>query len=228
MSGYKKMSALELRALLSLAELGACTSLCSISSSRLSRHLGVSQQSAARRIIALEQRGYIEREVNPKGQLIRVNLKGKGALKSLHHLLKEVFEEDESSALFISGEVISGMGDGSYYMSLKEYFEQFRKKLGFLPYRGTLNLRLKTEEDIRVRRTLEALQGIQVKGFARLGRVFGGVRCFRSEIEGVKCAVVIPDKTHHSLNTIEVIAEENLRERLNLEDSEVVNVKILT
>ena len=34
------------------------------------------------------------------------------------------------------------MGEGSYYMSLKGYKKQFKEKLGYEPFPGTLNLKL--------------------------------------------------------------------------------------
>lgn len=41
---------------------------------------------------------------------------------------------------YFTGRVFSGVGEGSFYVSL--YSKKFLEKLGFRPYPGTLNLRL--------------------------------------------------------------------------------------
>ena len=40
----------------------------------------------------------------------------------------------------IEGEVKSGLGKGSYFMSQEFYSNEFRKNLGFVPFPGTLNV----------------------------------------------------------------------------------------
>jgi len=228
MSSYKKTSNyIDVETLISLAEAGACDSLSLISSERISLKLEVSQQSAARRIKRLEDKGYIEREVTARGQKIRITAKGKETLKNLYTSLRKIFDICDTSALFISGEVTSGMGEGKYYVSREEYMRQFREKLGFEPYPGTLNIRLITEEDIRLRKALSELEGIAIEGFVHETRTFGDAKCFRCEIEGREGAVVIPVRTHHTLTTLEVIAPEKLRENLQLKDGDIVTLKVL-
>jgi len=224
MSRYNKMSARDFTTLFSLVELGACGSLTETSSGRLSEILDVSQQSASRRLKHLEGEGYIAREVTPRGQKVKITSKGLEELRSLFHLLQEVFEA-RGVPVHLSGEVTSGMGDGSYYMGIEEYAEQFKEKLGFEPYPGTLNLKLATGEDIRQRAALAQMRGIYIEGFSKGGRRFGAVRCFRGEVCGRECAAVMPARTHH-LATIELIAPEKLRESLNLRDGDIVDLVI--
>lgn len=50
--------------------------------------------------------------------------------------------------MIIEGEVVSGLGEGRYFLSLPPYKEIFKKILGFEPYEGTLNLKLDREFDI--------------------------------------------------------------------------------
>jgi riboflavin kinase len=120
------------------------------------------------------------------------------------------------------------MGEGRYYMELSGYKNQFIERLGFKPYPGTLNLRLKTEEDIRGRQILRDIEGIEINGFVSGERTFGPVKCFIAKIDGVEGAVIIPMRTHHGFNTLEVIAPENIRERLGLNDGDIVTVKVIT
>ena len=40
------------------------------------------------------------------------------------------------------GRVVGGLGQGQYYISRKGYRHQFIQKLGFVPFPGTLNIKL--------------------------------------------------------------------------------------
>ena len=40
----------------------------------------------------------------------------------------------------IEGEIVSGLGKGSYFLSQEFYTKEFEKNLGFIPYPGTLNV----------------------------------------------------------------------------------------
>lgn len=227
MSSYKKTgNYIDVETLISLAEAGGCDSLSLTSSRRLSLMLGVSQQSAARRIKKLEEKGYIEREVTAGGQKIRITSEGKEILKILYIRLRKIFEICDTSTIFISGEVTSGMGEGKYYISRSEYMNQFKEKLDFEPYSGTLNIKLITEEDLKLKKALSEFEGITIDGFVHETRTFGDARCFMCEIEGRECAVILPIRTHHTLTTLEVIAPEKLRDNLQLKDGDIITLKI--
>ncbi|WP_457554685.1 DUF120 domain-containing protein [Candidatus Pyrohabitans sp.] len=217
---------MELAALIALAKAGAYQGYAFISSAQLASELGTSQQTASRRLKLLESRGYIAREVSPRGQRVKLTARGKRTLGELYAELRTILGDSGKAALTLCGEVSSGLGEGSYYMSLKGYVRQFEDKLGFTPFPGTLNLTLKTREDIRSRQELVNMGGIAVKGFVHGGRRLGDVTCFHAELRGERAAVVLPARTHHSLATLEVIAPVNLRQRLGLRDGDVVAVKV--
>lgn len=199
-----------------------------VSSSKLAGDLKVSQQTASRRIKELESEGYIIREILPRGQRVKMTPKATEVLRRLHVDLDKALKDLDSCVYNVTGEVVSGMGEGRYYMELSGYKNQFIERLGFKPYPGTLNLRLKTEEDIRGRQILRDIEGIEINGFVSGERTFGPVKCFIAKIDGVEGAVIIPMRTHHGFNTLEVIAPENIRERLGLNDGDIVTVKVIT
>jgi len=199
-----------------------------VSSSKLAGDLKVSQQTASRRIKELESEGYIIREILPRGQRVKMTPKATEVLRRIHVDLDKALKDLDSCVYNVTGEVISGMGEGRYYMELSGYKNQFIERLGFKPYPGTLNLRLKTEEDIRGRQILRDIEGIEINGFVSGERTFGPVKCFIAKIDGVEGAVIIPMRTHHGFNTLEVIAPENIRERLGLNDGDIVTVKVIT
>lgn len=217
---------MDLNSLLILSKKGCYKGFKSISSSEFAQDLDTSQQTASRRLKELEDEELIAREILPKGQKIKITNKGVETLRSIYHDMKSVFEDDGGINLRISGEVGSGMGEGRYYMQIPGYAEQFQKMLGFLPYPGTLNLRLKTDEDMKMRHRLLEMKGIDIEGFKHNDRVLGSVKCFMIEIEGIKGAIVIPARTHHTIATLEIISPLKIREKLDLKDGDIVTVKV--
>lgn len=199
-----------------------------VSSSELAKELKVSQQTASRRLKELESEGYITREILPKGQRIRMTPKATEVLRRLHVDLEKALKDIDSFVYDVTGEVISGMGEGKYYMELSGYKDQFMERLGFMPYPGTLNLRLKTGEDVKARQILNDLEGIEIEGFTSGERTFGPVKCFMAKMNGVDGAVIMPVRTHHGFNTLEVIAPENIRKRLKLSEGDTLTVKVIT
>jgi len=119
---------------------------------------------------------------------------------------------------------VSGVGEGRYYVSQKEYLAQFGKALGFEPYPGTLNLDLDEAEASKLQ-MLDAAEGVVLRGFNSQGRTFGDVKCFRAKISDVECAVIIPKRTHYR-HTVEVVAAKRLREALGIKDGGAVELVI--
>jgi riboflavin kinase len=212
--------------LLSLAKIGCCEKMMEFSSSDLAKRMQTSQQTASRKIRKLEKEGYIAREMIARGQRIKLTSKGINALKQIYTDLEKIFDKAEKLSYRLTGEVCSGIGEGGYYMKIAGYREQFEEKLGFLPYPGTLNLKLKTSEDREVRQILQKLRGIEIVGFAMDDRTFGAVKCFKAEIDGIRGAIVIPDRTHHGFDAVEIIAKEKIRDALKLKDGDIVTVRV--
>lgn len=199
-----------------------------VSSGKLASELNVSQQTASRRIKELESKGYIVREILPRGQRVKLTPKGTETLRRLHIDLEKALKDLDSRVYNVTGEIVSGMGEGRYYMELPGYKKQFKKKLGFTPYPGTLNLKLNSEADIRGRQILQDTQGIEIEGFKSGERTFGAVKCFMAKIDGVEGAVIIPMRTHHGFNTLEIIAPENIQDKTGLGEGDTVTIKVIT
>ncbi|MGQ9551608.1 MAG: DUF120 domain-containing protein [Candidatus Bathycorpusculaceae bacterium] len=124
----------------------------------------------------------------------------------------------------ISGKVSSGRGEGEKFIELPWVKEQIEAKLGFAPHPGTLNIRL-SNETIKLKKLLKKAKSIVIcpaDGFC-LGR------CFKAYLASdVECAVVIPEVADYPEDLLEVIAPANLREKLQLRDGDVVEIKIVT
>jgi riboflavin kinase len=212
-------------ALLHLAKLGALRKGVFINTFELAKELGTSQQTASRRVLELETKGYIRRSVSRKGQTIVVTEKGAQQLMAVYAILHASLSEALRS-IVMTGEVFTGLGEGAYYVSLNGYRMQIIEKLGFDPYPGTLNLKLTDSSDIYFRDVLSHRAGILIKGFSDGKRTYGSVKAFKAKVRGIDAAVLLIERTHYGRDILEVIAPVNLRQALNLKDGDRVSVEV--
>ncbi len=205
-----------------LAFLGAHRKPLELSSAEFGLYIDSSQQTAARKLKSLEEENLISRQVLPDGQLVSITKNGLLALQKELYDYQEIFSGNGSNKT-LSGKVITGLGEGQYYISLEGYRKQFRKKLGFDPYPGTLNIKLDTQS-IELRKRITG--HIRISGFTDQNRTFGKGSCFFVRISGVKGAVITPERTHYPEDIIEIIAPVNLRNHLDIVDGSAVQVEV--
>ncbi len=209
--------------LLVLAQLGAVTNSIRTSTPRLALLLNTSQQTASRRLAALEQNGWIQRILTNRGQLIRIESKGVAELTHVQSILEVAMTKKRSVTL--RGRIFTGLGEGAYYVQLEGYRKQFRKKLGYTPFPGTLNIQLHTDADVNEFRLLKATIGIEINGFTTGDRSFGPVACYLATVNNQqKAAILQIERTHHHPNVVEIIAPVNLREKLRISDGDIITV----
>lgn len=208
-----------------LAISGCIYNFVSIKTTSLKTSLGISQQSISRWLIELEKYGLIHREFQGKNQMIKISDKGLSILRELYVNLSMIFGEF-AKKLKVNGIVFTGLGEGAFYTSIPEYKKQFIEKLGFDPYPGTLNLKLKRPSDIEVKRILKSLPGIPIHGFSNGHRSYGGAKCFKARINGIDCALILVERTHYGDDVIEVLAPLKIRDALKLVDGSEVEIEI--
>ena len=206
-----------------LKKLSGNPSSVEISSSDLAEELGVSQQSASNYIIHLSGEGFIERHMSGRRQAIVLTQKGLEVLYNELNTLNVLLESEES--IIVKGRVSSGLGEGRYYISRKNYVIQFQQKLGYVPYMGTLNITVDPDYRNHYIR-LRTAQGLRIEGFKTEDRTFGPVKAFKSTFYGSDCAIIMPDRTLHS-DVVEIISVDYLRGKYNLKDGDSVSIKVL-
>jgi riboflavin kinase len=125
------------------------------------------------------------------------------------------------------GTVISGLKKAGTFMQKEVYQKQYLKKLGFVPYNGTLNVKLNEDIEINLKEKYENQLKI-INGNETLGDVYflNAELSDLSKKHSQKGAILFPTKTVHKLDTIEFIAEKNLRENMNLKDNTEVIITI--
>lgn len=201
-----------------------------ISSMDFGELLDVSQQTASRRFSDLEDLGWIERKMRGTDHIVRITKEGADILLAMYKSLKEILED-----ILIVGEVTSGLKEGAYYVSIKGYYQQFKDKLGFTPYKGTLNLELSDLNYSLLRENIKNRIPIVIEGFKdeQSERRYGDVECydcFLSRLDNQerkrKAAILDIERTHHKENIVEILAEPYLRDYFNLKDGDRLRIEL--
>ncbi|MCX9075381.1 MAG: winged helix-turn-helix domain-containing protein/riboflavin kinase [Candidatus Methanoperedens sp.] len=214
---------MDILSLKKLALLGAHQKPLELSCSEFASHIDASPQTAARKLKSLEDGKLIMRQILHDGQLISITKNGVMELQREFNDYKAIFSGNGHKR-FLTGRVITGLGEGQYYISLEGYRIQFREKLGFEPYPGTLNIKL-DDQSTELRKGIRA--NVRISGFKNESRTFGSGSCFNVSISNISGAVIVPERTHYPVDIIEVIAPVNLREYLNLKDGSIVQVEVI-
>lgn len=207
--------------------LGARHNYVEVTTRELSRSINRSQQSASKHLLDLESVGYVDRI--RKGHTIRIKITDKGYMQiySLYEKLRSAFESTVGDVITLEGRVVSGMGEGAYYMSLEGYRKQFREKLGYEPFPGTLNIKLSDPISMQSRRDLSTHPSIFIEGFSDKLRTYGWVRCYPAEInDGLveNAALLILERTHYDDSTIEIIAPISIKENAKIKNGDRISI----
>ena len=214
--------------LYSLLMLGGGKSPVKVSTTELSRVLGGSQQSASRHLQLLEELELVTRRIDSDGSLVTITEAGLSALDEVLQELKTHLEGSGSEVFVFDGTVVSGLFEGAYYISRDGYRNQIREKLGFDPFPGTLNVKLK-QEDFEKRRRLEKHPSVILEGFKDGERSFGACKVYplllNDEIRG---ALIVADRTIHDLSTMEIVSPVYLRRHFELSDGDKIKVSFLS
>ncbi len=184
----------------------------------ISKELSISQQTISRKLKEMESKELIKRTASPNGMVISLDNKGRELLQKNYQELNHVFKVKKTS---ITGIIEKGIGEGSYYVSQAQYQKQFKAKLGFSPYQGTLNIRIDKEE---LTKFLANKEKIDINGFTTKTRTFGKIAAYKIKINNTEATIVIPERTRHADDIIEVVAPVNLRDSLKLDDSNKVKI----
>ena len=124
-----------------------------------------------------------------------------------------------------AGWVASGVGRGAEFLRLGWVLDELRRKLGLVPFPGTLNLRVEPE-------AREALF-LHRESFLRIADPAeptcpGYVQRVTLQANGRACRsayLILPELTMYK-DVLEIIAAENLRQALGLKDGDPVEIEV--
>jgi riboflavin kinase len=223
------MTELKIQHILTLSYLlskGAKHNYVSITTSSLGKSIKKSQQAASKHLVELEQNQFIERIINGRNLSVKITPKGFSEMVKLSSILQKSLDSSPSH-VELKGTLVSGMGEGAYYMGLKGYTKQFQSKIGYVPFPGTLNVRLDQKIHQEAIKQFETLDGIKINSFSDGKRTYGWVKCFPAKLNNsANCELIMLERTHHDDSIIELISKSCLRKTAKLKDGSKVSIKI--
>ena len=119
-----------------------------------------------------------------------------------------------------TGTVFSGVGHGSFYVSI--YSRSFRVKLGINPYPGTLNVRLSQGDAEKLDECLRSIDPVIVDPPSIPGAKLAKVLAYPALVGGIDAYLVKPLITIYKSDVAEFISEVYLRGALRLRDGDRV------
>jgi riboflavin kinase len=224
---------IKLQHILTIVELlskGARHNFVEITTTELGVQIGRSQQAASKHLLELETSGYLERVKRGQKFAVRITDKGYNEIQNLYSSFRTALESSPSTINF-EGNVVSGMGEGAYYMSLEGYRKQFKEKLGYVPFPGTLNVRLVDQLYMNARRDLGMHPpSAFIDGFSDGTRTYGWVKCYRATINDnmaiKQAAVLVLERTHYDDAMLEVIAPVQIKQTSGMKNGDRIKVQV--
>jgi riboflavin kinase, archaea type len=154
--------------------------------------------------------------------------------------------------IFLPGLIVSGAGEGAFFVELQWVRAAVERAVGFVPYPGTLNVRLVDDAALARWREVRARGGVRLAPPARSVETIDrrpGDRLTISQRPGprdidaapgvcggrlipalvddtIAGAVVVPDITRHADDVLEVLAPVHLRTLLRRMDGDPVTLTI--
>ena len=211
--------------LYSLSKKGAIHTKTILTTRELGEIMGISQQTASRRVSFCVDEGYLTRIHTAEGMLLQITDKGRQELIQIMTSLEIAFAPPQDE-IVIEGQIVTGLGEGAYYIEV--YSTKIRNALGFKPHLGTLNVKVINDESRKAVGRMKNSPPLVLSGFRHNGRTFGDVICYRVKVNGeIEGAVVIAQRTHHSQDILEVVAPVDIRGVLKLGDDDTVTLTLV-
>ncbi len=223
------MTELKIQHILTLTNLlskGAKHNFVTITTSSLGKNIKKSQQAASKHLLELENKNFIERIISGRKISVKITPKGYSELVKLSNILQKNLTSSPSHVL-LKGTLVSGLGEGAYYMSLEGYSKQFKTKIGYIPFPGTFNVKLGKKEYTETISQFEEMEGIHIDGYSDGKRTYGWVKCFKAKLNSTfDCLLIRLERSHHDTSIIELISKNSLRKTAKLSDNSKVTITI--
>ena len=224
------MSDLKIKHIITLTHLlskGARYNFIQLTGSSLGKSLQKSQQTASKYLMELENDGFIKRFMKGRKVFVRITNKGYAELVKLHSHLGSSLGAF-SSYIELRGEIVAGMGEGAYYMSLKGYTKQFKSQIGYVPFPGTLNVKLYQKEYVEAIQLFDDFDAKKIDSFSDGKRTYGWVKCFTAKLNRtINCQLIRLERTHYDNSIIELISKNSICKTANLKLGSKVSIKII-
>jgi riboflavin kinase len=206
---------------------GAGKDFVEVTSTSVGTEISKSQQATSKIILELENQNFIERIKMGHGFRIHVTEKGTEMVKDVSSLLISAINFSNPT-IIIEGVIVSGIGEGGYYMSLPGYKKQFESRLGYIPYAGTLNVKVSDNPSLRNRKKIERIPYILIKGYNDAKRTYGWVKCFPVTINdtpNIDAHLLILERSHYDESLVEIISSVPIKDSLRLRNGDKIKIE---
>ena len=123
----------------------------------------------------------------------------------------------------LRGTVASGIGQSRFFTEIPWVKKQFIDKLGIDPYPGTFNIAVTAEDREKLKAVKEAKGAEITPEDADFCTATGLPVLGNGKLEG---AAIIPQVSNYPPSQLEIIAGENIKRSLSLEDGNPVEVEV--
>ncbi|MHA1213849.1 MAG: DUF120 domain-containing protein [Candidatus Hodarchaeales archaeon] len=216
--------------LIQIGKMGGIRRPVFCTTSELGKMLGISQQSTSRKLTRMENDNLIVRHYTQRGNSIKITPEGSALLERIFKdlwLILNIEEREPTEKITLKGKIVTGMGEGAYYMNRKGYKHQLSVILGYTPFPGTLNLQILEEQSQKNFNRVLQSPSKYIPEFSEENRRFGKVFVWPTYLligdKKVDSAIIRPDRTHHT-NQIELIAEHHIKTTYNVKDGDEIIV----
>lgn len=137
----------------------------------------------------------------------------------------------DGTTFLLIGTITTGMGDAKKFLSLTGYLDQFQSLLGYEPFPGTLNVTLNTSSTI-LKSNLPELTPLLINEWTDGDRTYGSATCYPAILtkptsgKTLPVHVILPDKTRHGEEQLELLSPVNLRKTLSLNDTDELHISV--
>lgn len=151
-------------------------------------------------------------------------------IKNNKKLLQNKYFKINKKYILINGIIVSGFGSGKRYLHIKEYNLNIRKILNkHNLYPGTLNILINKQYNylIENRNIFKNCSYKSVEQFHFNNNNYGKIDCYKCKIKNIESLIIIPEKTTHNHNILEIATYINLKKKFkSLEKKNKINLKL--
>ncbi len=123
--------------------------------------------------------------------------------------------------MLVKGKVVSGVMRGEQLID--KYSARLKGVIGFEPFPGTLNVKLERKIDLKFYAT-KTLEHKLLHGGPFVECYLAPVKIHKGD-EEYKCWALRQEKPLHGADIIELVAKDNLRDKLSLQDGDEVEIE---
>lgn len=126
----------------------------------------------------------------------------------------------------LKGVIFPGVSRGANYIEI--FFDRIRGLIGFVPYKGTLNVKLEKQIDFKLfdtKRIEHVLLDGTTRVDARLAPIKLHIKKENIDVE-YDCWAIREERGIYEKDILEILAKDNIKQKFSLKDGDEVDVEL--